>query len=122
MTDRAVAAAVVAAVAMMAAGCGGEDKSSAPDCGAAALDRAALAVVDKAYQAGKLGDQMQVRQSLGASFFTSGGDLKPYDSLSVLQRRRLDRWMRGDGTVRTVTGDDRRAAEMAVLRRCGQNG
>src|SRR5262249_50979477 len=104
------ASVALAALAVLAAGCGGTSATDRGMCQGRLLDRANAAAVDRMFAAGKLGTRTQVQQELGrsasfgytqpkqllrfgAKFFDANGRLKPYDRLTSRQQGAFNDFM-----------------------------
>jgi hypothetical protein len=111
-SSRAGAVAVLCALLLAAAGCGGEDDAQAQTCRDQAYNAAEAAVVAEFYEQGKLGTRAQVEKQLaheGMEFFDEGGRLIPYEQLDADEQTVFLAWM-NTGRVDTLTHDARQEA------------
>jgi hypothetical protein len=116
-TRRPVSAALAAfAVAVGAAGCGGDDGNAATreierrGCLARAQNVAEAELLARLYEDGKLGTRKQIEDEAGRSFFAPDGRMLPYERMSTQQQLAFVDWKR---TV-DVARDERREARLAA--------
>lgn len=113
----AVGVVLLAIALLFASGCGGGGRKSSQEC-AAVANRAAMAVVARAFDAGKLGTRAQIEHRSGPRpRFTKSGHLK-LDGLSVVDQGTFDDWMRHDPVVLGATGRAQDAAMQRAFDRC----
>ena len=111
------------AVALALSGCGGTNKRAKERCLRDASNRSDEAVVEKRYEAGKLGTRKQIERELGvpgrpgSSFFDANGHLRPYDSLDLAHKNQLVIWM-NTGRVGELTFDARMRARTELKPDC----
>ena len=120
-TRRAVSAALAAfAVAVGAAGCGGDDGSAATNeierkgCVARAQNVAEAEMLARLYEDGKLGTRKQIEAAAGRSFFAPDGRMLPYERMSAQQQLAFVDWKR---TV-DIARDERSKARLAAGHDC----
>jgi hypothetical protein len=119
-----VSAFVVGALAAAVAGCGGSGKKDGYACYVALNERAAAAVVERLYAAGKLGTASEVRRQSSKEhpFLRKDGTMIPFARMTAWQRAELDDW-RESGPVQRVAGSELASAyagvDRAAMSRCG---
>jgi hypothetical protein len=108
------ASAVVAALALAASACGG-DEEAREDCLSEAYNAAEAAAVVRAYEQGQLGSRERVESELsgppggGASFFDDSGRMIPYERLDLDHKIQFIAWMT-TGRVGALTEEARARA------------
>jgi hypothetical protein len=85
------------AVAVLAAGCGGDgDDEATRACVADQLNAAEAQAFASLYDDGELGPQEEVRAAFdgGGAIFTDDGDLRSWEELSPRERSILNEWIK----------------------------
>jgi hypothetical protein len=106
-------------LAAIASGCGASAAADRGDCYARLATKADAAVVERAYEQGKLGTQLEVERAIAGSvargrrFFTAAGTLKvPYRGLTSDQDiGEFNAWMHENPRVLGATLRAQQAAE-----------
>lgn len=90
-------------------------KADRENCELRAENAAAMRVVDRAYEAGKLGTRAQIQKELpGDRIFTADGRMLRYDELAGDSRVHFEEWMNTNDRVYEATGDAQFEARKAV--------
>jgi hypothetical protein len=112
---RRAGAAATALLALVLAGCGG-DESADPGCLSQAYNAAEAAAVADLYERGELGSETKVRAELehhDMRFFDDQGRMIPYDELSRAEQNQLVAWFSNGPVGRATESDRERAVDQA---------
>jgi hypothetical protein len=114
---RATAAAtILATLAALATGCGGDDRTADAarvGCRVHAFNRLRAEIAIRYYDRGLLGTRRQIERRLGnnASFFDANSRIIPYDRESVYQQTSMNKWVFSPAVQRVAGKEMERAAE-----------
>ena len=110
------AAAILATLAALATGCGGDDRTADAarvGCRVHAFNRLRAEIAIRYYDRGLLGTRRQIERRLGnnASFFDAKSRIIPYDRESVYQQTSMNKWVFSPAVQRVAGKEMERAAE-----------
>jgi hypothetical protein len=109
------AAAILATLAALTAGCGDNGTADAAQvgCRVHAFNRLRAGIAIKYYNRGVLGTRQQIERRLGknASFFDAKGRIIPYDRENVYQQTSMNKWVFSPRVQRVAGKEMERAAE-----------